>query len=80
MEITADQHFLLLFVFSKHFGSDLKDERPSKSVFQRIVEGLPPYATLDLSDNMIKELDDEELTESSLSRSREMGMGNLRYV
>ena len=61
MEITADQHFLLLFVFSKHFGSDLKDERPSKSVFQRIVEGLPPYATLDLSGTRIRTLEVERV-------------------
>ncbi|KAJ8622660.1 hypothetical protein MRB53_031189 [Persea americana] len=110
--MTADQRFLLLFIFSHYFGPDLKDERPCKSVFQRIVEGLPPYATHELAvvatrfkkltgleflfldaeaalsycricgiaDNMIEELDDEELAESSLPRSREMGMGNLRYV
>ncbi|RWR93729.1 increased DNA methylation 2-like protein [Cinnamomum micranthum f. kanehirae] len=61
MEMTADQRFLLLFIFSHYFGPDLKDERPRKSVFQRIVEGLPPYATHELAGSRIRTLEVERV-------------------
>lgn len=61
MEMTADQRFLLLFIFSHYFGPDLKDERPRKSVFQRIAEGLPPYATHELAGSRIRTLEVERV-------------------
>ncbi|RWR93732.1 increased DNA methylation 2-like protein [Cinnamomum micranthum f. kanehirae] len=59
--MTADQHFLLLFIFCHYFGPDLKDERPRKSVFQRIVEGLPPYTTHELAGSRLRTLEVERV-------------------
>ncbi|KAF7805133.1 increased DNA methylation 2-like [Senna tora] len=54
-EITNDDlHFLLYFIMGTYFGPDIKGERTQKSVSQRIVEGLPPYTSDQLTCSFMK--------------------------
>ncbi|XP_077218834.1 increased DNA methylation 2-like [Tasmannia lanceolata] len=61
METTGEQHFLLLFIMGTYFGPDLKDEKPKKSVLQRIAEGLPPYTTDQLAGSQMRTMEMERV-------------------
>ncbi|KAK1277891.1 hypothetical protein QJS04_geneDACA003390 [Acorus gramineus] len=59
--ITDDQHFLLLFIMGTFFGPDLKEEKPHKSVLQRLAEDLPPYTSDQLAGSQLKSVEAERI-------------------
>ncbi|RWR94749.1 increased DNA methylation 2-like protein [Cinnamomum micranthum f. kanehirae] len=67
--VTDDQKFLLLFIMGTYFGPDLKDERPIKSVFQRLNEGLLPYTAEQLAGSHIKTVEVERVYYYVLSKA-----------
>lgn len=56
-----DQRFLLYFITGTYFGPDLKEERPQKSVLQRIADGLPPYTPDQLVGSHMKTVEVERV-------------------
>ncbi|KAB2631250.1 hypothetical protein D8674_008769 [Pyrus ussuriensis x Pyrus communis] len=72
-----DQRFLLYFIIGTYFGPDLKGERPSKSVLQRIAERLPPYTIEQLGGSCLKMAEVEQVYYYVLRKADQSAIAKL---
>lgn len=73
---TDDQSFhLKYFIMSTYFTPDLKAEGPQKSILQKPIEGLPPYAFDQLDGSHKKALEVERVYYYVLRKADQSVMG-----
>ncbi|KDP23534.1 hypothetical protein JCGZ_23367 [Jatropha curcas] len=66
---SGNQRFLLYFIIGTYFGPDLKEERPQKSILQRIAEGLPAYTSDQLAGSHMKTVEVERVYYYALQKA-----------